>query len=125
MTNDEAEISSGIPGDLFVTRASSLIRHSTFKVSSFGINSPGEHQRTYLSMRLLHVPEREASRHIQMQRMAATISATQLTPIGIVWLPTMTWACLISRRRWPMAKMPKMMLATRNPVFGEFMSRFL
>ena len=32
----------------------------------------------------LQVPEREASRHSQMQRMAATISATQLRPIGIV-----------------------------------------
>ena len=32
----------------------------------------------------------EASRHIQMQRTAAMISATQLTPIGMAQVPTVT-----------------------------------
>ena len=54
--------------------------------------------------------------------MAATIRAIQLRPIGIVSVPTVTWAWLINRRRCPIAKMPKKTLATRNPVFGEFMS---
>jgi hypothetical protein len=36
------------------------------------------------SMQHLHAPERDASRHIQIQRMPATMSATQLTLIGIV-----------------------------------------
>ena len=71
------------------------------------------------------MPAREESRHSQIQRTTATIKAIQLTPIGIVCVPTVTCALLISRRRCPIAKMPKIMLATRNPVFGEFMSRLL
>jgi hypothetical protein len=62
------------------------------------------------------------SRQNQTQRMRATINAIQLTPIGIVSVPTVTWAWLINRRRCPIAKMPKKTLATRNPVFGEVMS---
>ena len=54
--------------------------------------------------------------------MRATINAIQLTPIGIVSVPTVTWAWLINRRRCPIAKMPKKTLATRNPVFGEVIS---
>jgi len=65
------------------------------------------------------------SRQNQRQRMRATISAIQLTPIGIVSVPTVTWAWLIKRRRCPIPKMPKKTLATRNPVFGEFISRLL
>ena len=57
--------------------------------------------------------------------MRATINAIQLRPIGIVSVPTVTWALLINRRRCPIAKMPKKTLATRNPVFGELMSRLL
>src|SRR5512132_3509136 len=57
--------------------------------------------------------------------MAATIRAIQLTPIGIVSVPTVTWEWLINRRRCPIAKMPKKTLATRNPVFGEFISGLL
>jgi len=71
------------------------------------------------------MPAREESRHNQMQRTTATINAIQLTPIGIVSVPTMTWTWLISRRRCPLAKMPKKTLATRNPIFGEFISRFV
>jgi hypothetical protein len=52
--------------------------------------------------------------------MAATINAIQLTPIGIVSVPTVTWAWLISRTRCAIAKTPKRTLATRNPIFGEF-----
>jgi hypothetical protein len=44
------------------------------------------------SMQHLHVPERVDSRHIQIQRMAAMISAIQLTVIGIVWVPKVTCA---------------------------------
>ncbi len=47
----------------------------------------------------VHVPVRDESRHSQIQRMAATMSATQLTPIGMLQVPTATWACLISRTR--------------------------
>ena len=65
----------------------------------------------------------EASRHSQTQRMAATIRAIQLTPIGIVSVPTVTRAWLINRTRCPIAKMPKSTLATRSPVLGEFISR--
>ncbi len=57
--------------------------------------------------------------------MAATIRAIQLTPTGIVSVPTVTWAWLINRRRCPIAKMPKRTLAARNPFFGEFISRLL
>jgi hypothetical protein len=49
------------------------------------------------------------------------MSAIQLTPIGTVRVPTVTWACLISRTTWAIAKIPNSMLATRNPVVGEFM----
>ena len=35
------------------------------------------------AMEFSHVPLREESRHSQMQMMAAMMSATQLTPIGI------------------------------------------
>ena len=35
------------------------------------------------AMELSHVPVRDESRHSQMQMMAAMMSATQLTPIGI------------------------------------------
>jgi len=38
------------------------------------------------------IPLRFESRHIQIQRMAATMSATQLTPIGMLWVPTVTGA---------------------------------
>jgi hypothetical protein len=69
--------------------------------------------------------DREESRHSQTQRTTATISAIQLTPIGIASVPTVTCALLISRTRCPMAKMAKITLATRNPVLGEFMSRLL
>jgi hypothetical protein len=69
-----------------------------------------------------HPPDREANRHSQTQRMAATTRAIQLTAIGIVSVPTVTRAWLINRRRCPIAKMPKKTLATRNPVFGEVMS---
>ena len=62
------------------------------------------------------------SRQNQMQRMRATISAIQLRPIGIVSVPTVTWAWFINRSRWPIAKIPKRTLATRSPVLGEFMS---
>ena len=57
--------------------------------------------------------------------MAATIRAIQLRPIGIVSVPTVTWAWLINRSRCPIAKIPKRTLATRNPIFGEFISRLL
>ena len=57
--------------------------------------------------------------------MAATIRAIQLTPIGIVSVPTVTRAWLINRRRCPIAKMPKSTLATRSPVLGEFISEKL
>ena len=57
--------------------------------------------------------------------MAATIRAIQLTPIGIVSVPTLTWAWLINRSRCAIAKMPKKTLATRNPVCGEFISGLL
>ena len=72
-----------------------------------------------------HAPDREASRHSHTQRMAATIRAIQLRPIGIVSVPTVTWAWLINRSRCPIAKIPKSTLATRNPIFGEFISRLL
>src|SRR5215471_3898200 len=72
-----------------------------------------------------HVLARDESRQSHMHRMAATISAIQLTPTGIDSVPTVTWAWLISRRRWPIAKIPKIMLATRRPVLGEFISRLL
>jgi hypothetical protein len=55
--------------------------------------------------------------------MKATINATQLRPIGIVSVPKVTWVWLINRTRCAIAKMPKKTLATRNPVFGEFISR--
>ena len=55
--------------------------------------------------------------------MPATIRAIQLRPIGIVSVATVTWAWLIRRSRCPIAKIPKRMLATRNPVFGEFTSQ--
>jgi hypothetical protein len=71
------------------------------------------------------LPSREASRHSHTQRMTATINAIQLTPIGIVIVPTVTCAWLISRTTCPTAKMAKITLATRNPVLGEFMSRLL
>jgi hypothetical protein len=67
-------------------------------------------------MECYQVPPPEASRHIQIQRMAATMRAIQLTPIEIVCVPTVTWTLLISRMRCPIAKIAKMMLATRNPV---------
>jgi hypothetical protein len=73
----------------------------------------------------LHAPDREASRQSHTQRIAATISATQLRLIGIVYVPTVIWAWLIKRRTCPMAKIAKMTLATRNPVLGEFISRLL
>jgi hypothetical protein len=57
--------------------------------------------------------------------MAATMRAIQLTPIGIVCVPTVTWMFLISRRRCPIAKIAKMMHAMRNPVLWEFMDGFL
>jgi hypothetical protein len=53
--------------------------------------------------------------------MAAMISAIQLKPIGMLWVPTVTWVCVISRHRCALAKIPKKTLATRNPVVGEFM----
>jgi hypothetical protein len=37
-----------------------------------------------------HIPRRELSRHSQMHRRAAMMSAAQLTPIEIRWLPTCT-----------------------------------
>src|SRR5262252_8098815 len=46
-------------------------------------------------------------------------------PMGIVSVPTVTWAWLISRTRCAIAKTPKRTLATRNPIFGEFISRFV
>src|SRR2546421_11482482 len=64
----------------------------------------------------LQIPGLDESRHIQIQRMAATMRAIQLTFIGIVCVPTVTWRFLISRTRCPIAKIAKMMLATRNPV---------
>jgi hypothetical protein len=72
-----------------------------------------------------HLPKLDESRHSHTQSIAATIKAIQLTPIGIVSVPTLTWTWLISRRRCPIAKMPKKTPATRNPVFGEFISRLL
>ena len=36
--------------------------------------------------------------------MAATIKAIQLTPIGIVSVPTVTWAWLINRSEMPNCK---------------------
>src|SRR6266550_1176757 len=78
------------------------------------------HRQTYL-----YAPGRDESRHSHTQRMAATIRAIQLTPIGIVSVPTVTWAWLINRRRCPIAKIPKKTLATRNPVCGEFISGLL
>jgi hypothetical protein len=74
-------------------------------------------------MQRFHSPDREASRHSQTQRMAATTRAIQLTAIGIVSVPTVTRAWLINRTRCPIAKMPKSTLATRSPVPGEFISR--
>jgi len=71
----------------------------------------------------LHDADCEASRHSQTQRVAATIKAIQLRAIGIVSVPTVTWAWLINRIRCPTAKMPKRTLATRSPVLGEFISR--
>src|SRR5262249_52658696 len=76
--------------------------------------------RTYL-----HPSDRDESRHSHTHRTAATINAIQLRPIGTVSVPTVTWAWLINRSRCPIAKMPKSTLATRNPVFGEFISRLL
>ena len=71
------------------------------------------------------MPAREESRHNQIQRTTARIIAIQLTPIGIVRVPTVTCALLISRTTCPIAKMAKITLATRNPIFGEFISRFV
>src|SRR5258707_10125661 len=73
------------------------------------------HRQTYL-----YAPGRDESRHSHTQRMAATTRAIQLTPIGIVSVPTVTRTWLINRRRCPIAKMPKSTLATRSPVPGEF-----
>ena len=41
---------------------------------------------------MFYAPVREASRRSHTQRVAATISAIQLRPIGIVSVPTVTWA---------------------------------
>jgi hypothetical protein len=73
-------------------------------------------------LKRFQVAAREESRHSHMHRMAATINPIQLTPIGIVSDPTVTWAWLINRRRWPIAKIPKIPLATRSPVLGEFIN---
>ncbi len=65
-------------------------------------NDEARNKMSILSGRLLSFVPRhlfEASRHSQMQRTAAMMSATQLTPIGMVRVPTVTWACLISRTR--------------------------
>src|SRR5207302_7914908 len=64
----------------------------------------------------LQIPGLDESRHIEIQRMAATMRAIQLTFIGIGCVRTVTWTFLISRTRCPIAKIAKMMLATRNPV---------
>lgn len=57
-----------------------------------------------------------------MQSSAAMMRATQLTPIGISCVPTITLACLRRRTAWPMANRAKISDATRKPVRCEFMS---
>src|SRR5437762_9471892 len=63
----------------------------------------------------------EESRHIQILKTPATISATTLPHIGIWCDPTITCACLIRRNKWPRAKSAKIALATRNPEACELM----
>jgi len=76
MTNDEEmfgtepDLRFRLQSEAFVIRVSTLIRN--------------------LSFVLRHLFE--ASRQSHTQRMTATASATQLTPMGIVRVPTVTWA---------------------------------
>src|SRR5437764_2982661 len=71
----------------------------------------------------LQIPGFDESRHIQIQRMAATMRASQLTFIGIVCVPTVTWRFLISRTRCPIAKIAKMKLTTYNTVYLKIIDR--
>lgn len=58
--------------------------------------------------------------HIQKLRSTAITAKGPLIQSGIVWLPTITWACLTRRTRWPSATTAKSSDATRNPVVWEF-----
>jgi hypothetical protein len=71
MTNEFPDDEAGFGP--FVIRASSFAEDLASKPSIVWATA----------MERSHVPVREESRHSQMQRMAAMISATQLTPIGI------------------------------------------
>lgn len=77
MTNDEAGFGP------FVIRPLSLIRHWTLCFVICRRPCVGAIDWLATALELSHVPLCDESRHSQMQRMAAMMSATQLTPIGI------------------------------------------
>jgi len=53
---------------------------------------------------VLQIPDFDESRHIQIQRMAATMRAIQLIPIGIVCVPTVTWTLFNQSDEMPNCK---------------------
>ena len=65
----------------FVINSTFDIRHSCFVICRRLWVGAAHWLAT--AMELSHVPVRDESRHSQMQMMAAMMSATQLTPIGI------------------------------------------
>ena len=78
--NDEIRMTNEFPNDE-AGFGPFVIRHSCFVICRRLCVGAIDWLATV--MELSHVPLCDESRHSQMQRMAAMMSATQLTPIGI------------------------------------------
>ena len=88
----------GAAGGAGVSRAIEILRADLIRtLKLIGCASIAELDRSFIDVppdwqkNNYAIPLRFERRQNQIQRMAAMISAIQLTPIGMLWVPSVTW----------------------------------